>query len=306
MNVKNILVVAGIIIFIIFAHAHAQQGQIEEVLKKYPEADDWLRHNHLNITQDPEDALKFGYMLSYGEGLPSLTARTATEKRLTAESAANVLASRNLAEYLAGFTLTGERTVKDKRELYDVAKKTVFGTLKGVDVVYKEYNEQEESAIVIVKIGMGGPKGYATHLYEKVMGDPELRRDLLGKNPSYRPKPVTMETEYDGLIVDATAEDFKPALLNRILNIKDEVLYDPSKVKREILVLHGCGEYTNTVGKAKDALALRGAKRPLIVRANGTINQTDIRVSEEDALKVFSANQKTGFFAQGKVAFVLK
>jgi len=306
MNTKKIVALAGIIFIIFCACVHAQQGQDGQVLKKYPNTSEWLRQNQLSVTQDPEDALKYGYILAYGEGLPSLSARTTAEKRLTAESAANVLASRNLAEYLAGFALTGERTVKDKRELYDVAKKTVSGFIKGVEEVYKEYNEQEESAVAIIKIGMGGPKGFATHLYEKMMGNPELKSDLLGKNPGYRPKSVVLETAFDGLIIDATAEYFKPALINRIFNLKGEVLYDPSKVKREALIQHGCGEYTNTVERAREALALRGAKNPLIIRANGTVSHTDIKVSEEDALKIFSANQKTGFFPEGKVAFVLK
>ena len=306
MKLNRIVILAGMLLLVLCNFADAWQAGGEEMLKKYPGAADWLRQKHLNIAQDPQDALKYGYMLVYGEGLPSLTARTAAEKRLTAESAANVIASRNLVEHLSGFALTGERTVRDKRELYDVVKKTSSGFVRGTEEIYKEYNEQDETALVIMKVGMGGPKGFATELYEKILGNPGLRADLMGRQRDYRPSPVPVDGAYDALIIDATAEPFRPALINRVFNIRGEVLYDPSKVKKEVLVQHGCGEYTNTIEKAREALALRGARNPLVIKAKGTVNQTDITVSGEDAVRIFSADQRSGFFAAGKVAFVLK
>lgn len=306
MKMNRIALMAGAAFLSLCICAHAWQSQNEGLSGKYPGAGGWLRQNHLNIAQDPQDALKYGYILVYGEGLPSLTARTSAEKRLTAESAANVIASRNLVEQLSGFALTGERTVKDKRELYDVAKKTVTGFVRGVEEVCKEYNERDETALVIIKVGMGGPQGFATQLYERILQNTDLKRDLIGKVSVYRPKPVPVDAVYDALIIDTTSDVFKPALINRIFTLKGESLYDPSRVRKEVLVQHGCGEYTNTVDKAREALALRGATNPLVVTANGTVNQTDVRVSAEDALRIFSADQKAGFFAEGRVAFVLK
>ena len=47
-------------------------------------------------------------------------------------------------------------------------------------------------------------------------------------------------------------------------------------------------------------------KNPLIVKAAGTSNPTDLQVTDDDAVKIFSADQKAGFLADAKVAFVLK
>lgn len=285
---------------------HAWQDTGPGSLTRYPDTVEWLKRNNLYIAQQPADALRYGYVLAIGEGLPSLNARTPAEKRLTAESAANVIASRNLVEQLSGFTITGERVVRDKRELQDIVRKTSSGFVKGAEEVHREYNEQEETAVVIIKVGMGGPNGYATRIYERVLGDPRLKADLMGNTRDYRPGIVPADGTYDSLIVDATGQPFKPALINRVLNEKGEVLYDPSKIKREVITKIGCGEYTNTVEKAREALALRGAKNPLVVKAAGTVNRTDIAVFPEDALKIFSANQKAGFFAEALVAFVLR
>jgi hypothetical protein len=95
-------------------------------------------------------------------------------------------------------------------------------------------------------------------------------------------------------------------LINRIFTLKGEVLYDPSRVEQKILVEKGCGEYTNSVDKARDALQHRGVRNPMVVKAAGVAGPTDLQVSEEDAVKIFSANQKTNFLAGAKIAFVLK
>lgn len=286
--------------------AVAWQDADPGALRKYPDTAQWLKRNNLYIAQEPADALKYGYILAFGEGLPSAAASTPAEKRLTAESAANVIASRNLVEQLSGFTITGERIVRDKRELHDIVRKTSSGFVKGAEEIHREYNGQDETALVIIKVGMGGPNGYATRIYERILADPRLKADLMGHAKDYRPKIVPADGAYDSLIVDATGQPFKPALINRVLNTKGEVLYDPSKIKKEVITKTGCGEYTNTVEKAREALALRGAKNPLVVKAAATVNRTDIAVSPEDALRIFSTNQKAGFFAEAMVAFVLR
>jgi hypothetical protein len=119
-------------------------------------------------------------------------------------------------------------------------------------------------------------------------------------------KVVAIEEKYDCIIIDATEHGFRPALINRVYTGKGEVLYDPSKISQKILVEKGCGEYANSIPKARSALETRGAKNPLIIKAVGTTNPTDLQVSDDDAVKIFSANQKTPFLTEAKVAFVLK
>ncbi|HEX9078603.1 MAG TPA: hypothetical protein VF795_03370, partial [Desulfuromonadaceae bacterium] len=73
-----------------------------------------------------------------------------------------------------------------------------------------------------------------------------------------------------------------------------------------VLVEQGCGEYTNSVDKARAALGKRGVRNPLVIKASGTVTPSDLRVSDDAAVKIFSANQATGFMADARVAFVLK
>lgn len=125
-----------------------------------------------------------------------------------------------------------------------------------------------------------------------------------------RPPPSTQATKIhanqDGLIIDARDLDFHPALINRIFTRQGESLYDPSKISQKILVEQGAGEYTNTLEKAHAALEARGAKIPLVIKALGLKSPADLLVSDDDAVRIFSADQKINFLASAKVVFVLK
>jgi len=283
------------------------QPSTSPIDERFQKANEWLNRNNLSVTTSPEQAFMTDYILVVAEGLPSAIARVPAQKRLTAERAATALAYRQLAEILHGVAVVGDTLVKDAELQYDVVRVAVDGFIKGAQVVYKEYNPQEESALVMVKVGMTGPQGFAKVMYEKLIGDPKIKREVIGApQPGYKPKPIPVEERHDGLIIDATEQNFRPALINRIFTPKGEVLYDPSKVSQKVLVEQGCGEYTNSIDKAKAALETRGVKNPLMVKAIGTSSPSDLQVSDEDAVRIFSANQKTGFLAGAKVAFVLR
>ncbi|GER92373.1 hypothetical protein A45J_0088 [hot springs metagenome] len=287
--------------------AFAQQETVpSQVDQRFQAANEWLNQNNLSITTSPEQAFMNDYILVMAEGLPSPTAKSSAQKRLTAERAATALAYRQLAEILEGVAVVGDTLVKDAELQYDVVRTAVAGFVKGAQVIYKDYNKQEEVAIVMVKIGMTGPQSFAKVMYEKMLGDPEIKKTIVEPKPVYRHKPVPLDERYDGLIIDATEQSFRPALINRIFTVKGEVLYDPSKISQKVLVEQGCGEYTNSVDKAKAALETRGVKNPLIVKASGTVSPSDLQVTDDDAVRIFSANQKTNFLAGAKVAFVLK
>lgn len=274
---------------------------------RFAAANEWLNKNNLSVTAAPEQAFINDYILVVGEGLPSPSAKSPAQRRLTAERAATAVAYRQLTEFIEGFALVGDTLVKDAELQYDVIRVAVAGFVKGAQLVYKEYNPQEDSALVIVKVGMTGPQSFAKTMYEKMLGDPKIKKDIIGvPGPEYRHKPVPLEEKYDGLIIDATGQSFRPALINRIFTPKGDVLYDPSKISQKILVEQGCGEYTNSVEKAKAALESRGVKNPLVVTASGAVTASDLQVSNDDAVRIYSANQKTNFFASAKVAFVLK
>lgn len=302
-----------IIIALLAGTAFADTVQLDESFEK---ANKWLRDNNLTLTGSPsgerDDLAAFAQdaILFYGEGVANPEHRTPAQRALMAKRAAVVMAQRSLAEYLEGFALAGDTMVKDGMTQYDVVRSAVAGFIKGAQVVFQEYNRDTETAVAIIKVGLHGPKGFGSAIYEKMKKDPNLVKsfsEVDGKPaPAFKHDIEPLGSKYDGLIIDATEQNFRPALINRIFSAKGELLYDPSKVSQKVLIEQGCGEYTNSVEKAKAALGSRGVKNPLVVKASGTTTPSDLQVSDEDAVTIFSANQKGNFFAGAKVAFVLQ
>jgi len=306
---KTILSISLIVVTMTCAltgYAQSTGGLLDE---RFTKANQWLRQENLSITKTPKQAFVDNYIIVEGEGLPSRDAVTPGQKRLTAQRAAHIVAYGRLAEIIDGLAVVGESSTKDLALKYDVIRTAVNGFIKGAQVIYKEYDEEDEAALVLIKIGVTGPDSYADVMYTKLLKDPKLGRELEDKTKQpFKPAPVIIPVEinYDSLIIDTTGLNFRPALINRIYTEKGEILYDPSKISQKVLIEHSCGEYTNSVTKARAALELRGAKNPLIIKASGIMNPSDLRISDDDAVKVFSANQKGNFLNDAKVAFVLK
>lgn len=304
---KRLIVIISILMVALWTvNVFAQSGSALAD-EKFNLMNKWLNQEKLCMTENTNQAFMDKYIIMEGEGLPSENAKTPGQKRLTAIRAAEIVAYRNLAQFLDGVAIAGDASIKAMALNYEVVRVAVTGFVKGAQVVYKEYNEKDEVALVLIKVGMTGPGSFGEMIYKKVIGDPNIGNKIVTPvKPVEMARTVTVDTKFDGIVIDATGLNFRPALINRILTLKGEMLYDPSKVSQKILIEKGCGEYTNSVTKAKIALESRGVKNPLIVKAAGTSNPTDLQVTDDDAVKIFSADQKAGFLADAKVAFVLK
>ena len=308
-------ILAVLLLLSFLGQALADGGLADQIDDTFTKAKTWLSQENLNITgsssgRDDGAAFRQEVILFAGEAVGNPNAVSPAQREQGAKRAAEVMAQRSVAEYLNGFALVGDTLVKDGMLEYDSVRSAVNGVVKGVQVVCKDYSPEKDSAIVIVKLGMHGPQGFGSAIYEKMFKDPELKKSLTevdGKQArKYKHKVEPLDEKYDGLIIDASEQNFKPALFNRIFSSKNELLYDPSKVSPKVLVEQGCGEYTNTVEKARASLDARGIKNPLIVKAVGTVSAADLQVSDQDAVTIFSANQKGSFLEGAKVAFVLK
>lgn len=303
--------------------AWGEDEGVNKVDDTFTKAKTWLSKENLTLTGSAagrDDQAAFGQeaILFAGEAVGNPDHKTPAQRELGAKRAAVVVAQRALAEYLNGFVIAGDTLVQDGMLQSDTIRSAVAGVVKGAQVVIQEYSPEKDTAIAIIKLGLHGPRGFASVMYDKMMKDPEVKKTLTeldGKpapvfepkpEPKPQAKPEAPAIAYDGLIIDAGEHDFRPALINRIFSAKNELLYDPSKVSQKVLVEQGCGEYTNSVEKAKAALETRGVKNPLVVKAVGTATPSDLQVSDEDAGAIFSANQKSDFLSGAKVAFVLK
>ena len=289
--------------------ANADNVTIESSFTKTQQ---WLDEKNLTLTGGPsgvrDDLAAFSQeaLLFYGEAVGNPEHRTPAQREMMAKRAAVVTAQRALMEYLKGFSLVGLTLVGDGMAQDDIIVSVVAGFVKGSQVVVQEYNKETDTAIAVIKLGLHGPKGFASSIYEKMDSDPKLKETLKTDKKPFKAQAVKLGEVFDGLIIDATEQNFRPALINRIFAAKGDVLYDPAKVSQKVLVEQGCGEYTNSIDKAKAALAARGVKNPLVVKASGATTAADLQVTDDDAVTIYSANQKGNFMAAAKVAFVLK
>lgn len=274
----------------------------------------WLEQRNLDLTDSPQEAMKDGYILVAGQGLP-MAGGSPARQRMTAIRAAEIVAYRRLAEIINGVYVSGQTTVRECALESDVVRTAVNGLIKGARKVHEEWNPTDGSAVVIMQVGMRGSDSVAEALYSNYINAAPgraLMQTVAYAPPAPQPQavatvaPAVPAEPSDGLIIDARELGFQPALINRIFSSKGEALYDPSKVSQKILVEQGAGEYTNTIEKARAALEARGAKMPMVVKATGLKTMADLNVSDEDVLRIYAADQKSNFLASAKVAFVLK
>jgi len=295
------------------AHAEDADKRVDDVFEK---TNKWLASDKANDAVLVKDVASDGSrsrmfddegLLFVGRAAGNPEHGTPVQRRLMAQRAAEVLAQRNALEYLSGVALVGSTTCRDMMTADDTVKTAVTGILKGAKLVYSEYIEAGGGeAIALIQLSRGGKRSFASVLYNKLLNDPKLKEQIKTSAPGFKAAPSKLDESYDGLIIDATEQNFRPALINRIFAAKGDVLYDPAKVSQKVLVEQGCGEYTNSVDKAKAALGTRGVKNPLIVKASGAATAADLQVTDDDAVTIYSANQKGNFFSSAKVAFVLK
>lgn len=252
------------------------------------------------VTATPSQAFINGSFIVKGEGAaPADRPLSPAQKKIMAIRAAQVVAYRNLAEFLQGVNVYGETLVKDAAVSSDIIKTKVEALVKGAQVLSEQYDPTSELGIVYLKVDLFGSAGFAGQLIPSIL-------PTIPPVPIYTPQTIPPIEPFDSLIIDVTDFAFKPALINRIVNERGEAVYEPAKIAQEILIKKGCGDYTNDIGKAKAILSERNLKNPLIVKAKGVVKSTDAEVSSDDAAKIFSANQKTNFLQSANVVFVLK
>jgi hypothetical protein len=122
--------------------------------------DDWLNRNMLAITAGQDGRMEYdrafaqGAVIAYGEGTHSGFVTSPGQKRLTAQRAAEVVAQRNLAEFFAGHSRSGEVGFMSYTTRLDAF-------LKGAVVVAEDYDPATERAAVLLKLDLRGAKGFA-------------------------------------------------------------------------------------------------------------------------------------------------
>ncbi|WP_419657126.1 conserved uncharacterized protein, DUF400 [Desulfosarcina variabilis str. Montpellier] len=278
----------------------------------------WAQDNWQSVT-DSESVFQQGYaqvISSSEEG----------QSRYRATRAAQVVAQRDLLEALQGLTLTGSTSVADGMLESDQIKTSVEGFLKGAIKCGEKYYPEQRYAEVCMRINIRGRGGMYENMLPLFMQD----RMVKDKKPDYQPAQEAVPANdsgdlgkqeeakaedttsndiadpYDGLIVDARGFQFRPAMVNRILTEKEQVIFDPSKILGNILVERGCGGFTNDNDKAKVMLENWGSKNPMLVKCTDVDQFTDAKISLDDAEILYKHNLKSNLFAQARVVFMVQ
>ncbi len=276
----------------------------------------------LQQVTDPVQIFQEGYIQVVASSSPG-------QSRYSAIRAAKVLAQRDLLEQLQGVTVSGETTIKDGMSMNDTVLSTVKGFLRGAVTCGEKYNKDDGSADVCLRVNIRG-HGSAYDVILPLMQSegllPKAKTNFSFAAPtppptntaSEQPQPVTAETPTelappsqltnpkDGLILVLAGKGFRPALANRIMTAKQEVIFDPSTIIPAILAERGCGGFTNKVEKAKGLLASWGCNDPLQVEAINVKRGTDAVINIDDAANIFTNDQRSSFLSQAKVVFVVQ
>ncbi|MBF0380755.1 MAG: hypothetical protein HQL69_07045 [Magnetococcales bacterium] len=234
------------------------------------------------------------------------------QRRYAAIRAATVVAQRNLMEAIKEIRVEGETTVADGMLQNDTVRSRVSGFLRGARICGRKYHAGERYGEVCLRINLKGNGGVYDSLYSTLEQEKIVTTGgeaPLSPQPSMAANAFKVDggvnDSYDGVIIELAGHSFKPAIVNRILNQKGDILFDPSRVINSILIDRGTGGFTNKLGKAKGLLASWNGVNPLMINAVGTQQGTDAVISDQDAKTLFAADQNNSFLSQAKVVFVI-
>lgn len=246
-------------------------------------------------TAGARDAFLQGVMTVKGEGAAPEGSFSQAQKRLLALRAAKIAAYREITERLDGVAISGETTIFNASAASDRVRTTVQGIITGAEVVREAYDPETGIGAVYLSVPVSSAIGALLPVLS----------DTVPSLPEYRAIAIA-RSGIDGLIIDARGTGFRPALLNRVVTAGGEVVYDPSRLSREIAAQGGAPGYTSDMDNARALLAQKGSVSPLVVKAGGTLEvSTDIELDPADASIVFASNQSGRFLEAARIIFVL-
>lgn len=185
------------------------------------------------------------------------------------------------------------------------AYRKIAGVLAGINVTSTALATDSPHVISRINAYVRQPKICKTKYYAdggvdivvKVPLTGELVKALL---PSAGTNVATSKSKYTGLIVDASAVAFSPAIAPRLLSPDGTVLYSQEKVKLDIVVKKGAVKYVqNRKAIKKDQVG----KRPLKARVTGlgSLSPSDLVVDQKAASVLADSPAFLGF---GKVIII--
>ena len=230
--------------------------------------------------------------------------------KMLARRAAVVDGQRNLLETIDGVRITSGTTVRDLTLESDVIGNRVKGMLRGAFLIKENVYLDEGTWVAEVELAVclsGGPKACQNQPTLTALMQPSLPKPA--PEAMYRPTKALEVvanrqggTKYTGMILDVTGQDFAPQLDVRVHTADGKALYGPGHVNDGTDWLHWA---TSMADATLMSDVIGGSPLSVVVQAIGEDSQ--IVVSNEDAVKIFRANlEGDDFLKSGKVILVVR
>jgi hypothetical protein len=232
------------------------------------------------------------------------------QEQYRAIRAAKIIAYKKALITLREMILSGDMTVNQAMRQSNTFKRAVSSYLRdAMSSCGENFDENLSYTHVCIKLWIRGREG---DFYTVIHPLLENEKILLPFGSAYEPendgsekdKKTKISPEYDSLIIDARAMGFQPAFINRIITSTNQFVYNISDIMRVKLAERGMGGYAHDENSAREILKQWGASHPLIIKPQGAVNRTDIKVSEKQGETIFNNNKKSRFLENAKVVFI--
>ena len=225
-------------------------------------AQDW------QVISDPRSIMEEGYVQVVGGS-------EERQSRYRALRAATVVAQRDLLEAFQGLTIAGGTTVKDGMLEHDIINSEVKGFLRGAVKCGEKYHSDKGYAEVCMRLYIRG-KGGAYDVILPLLSKEGVVEQAAPKAPEFVPeetprlvpkvidreagvaaapgtaqpgvsasssvevaRPSELTHASDGLMLAVEGMGFKPAIVNRVVTEKGDLVFGPSRVVNTVLVERG-------------------------------------------------------------------
>jgi len=226
-----------------------------------------------------------------------------------ARRAAKVDAQRNLLETINGVRVTSGTTVKDMTLESDIVGTRVKGLLQGAFETQSNVVQEDGNWVAEVTMAVCMSSA-ADQCRDKPTLTAALQPSLQGASAASRYTPeaassqgvtVAVGQRSTGLIIDASQVSFSPMLDVRIQTQQGKELYGPGHVAQGT-------NWLNWASSTQGAAAMEAiiGDNPIRVNVAGLGEQSQLVVTDQDAVRIFSSNLASDdFLAEGRVVFVV-
>lgn len=249
-----------------------------------------------------------------GRGARPAVAVNDGQARLMAMGAAEADAYRKLAAVVTGLRLDSARTVGDYMHRDYQVRERIKAFIRGAQVV-NEHVAEDGTAEVELELKLRGREGLESAIAasrtvivspkESMSRDEETRPQNDGslKGASIAPAMVLKSpSAATGIIVDARGLGLKPALSPKAYTESGRMIFGIGLVDQKAFVERGLVEYAASVEEARTLP--RVGSNPLVLKATGVRNSTDVVVADEAFEKLAAQVGTVGLVKQCKVVVV--